>query len=1159
MLKTIHTHRRRVIAVLENSFSRKTLKTCNIRFNSRNNFMTKQLNLLSVFILFILMACGFEADNKILTNKNTIDINVKLGTTTVYNGYGFYIGVVNKDTTKDYTFTIENIGTKGNLLLTGNPAVSISGDGFTITSQPGSTTLAPGDRTNFIVHFAPTEAKAYEGIVTILNNDTGETDYTFALLSENYSLPGAPTVTGTATTTNTKPTWTWTSGGNWSGIFRCKLDSNDLSTGTTETKDTSFTPAAPIPPGNHILYVQEKDASGKYWSVSGSFTTNIRLNPPVVTGTTPTANTKPTWSWTAGGGGNEVFRCKLDNNDLSTGATVTTDKSFTPDAPIAPGYHYLYVQEQDINSTFWSGYGSYTIQIRFKAPIVTGTSPTTNTKPTWTWTSGGDGNGVYRYKLDSNDFSSGATQTTTTSFTPAAPIAPGYHYFYVQEQDINSTFWSDYGSYTIQIRFRAPIVTGTSPTANTKPTWTWTSGGDGNGVYRCKLDSNDFSTGATQTNTTSFTPSAPIPPGDHYLYVQEQDSNSTYWSDSGSFRITIRFSAPTVTGTSPTANTKPTWTWTSGGDGNGVYRYNLDSNDFSTGATVTSITTYTPVTPIQPGYHTLYVQEQEPSANFWSGYGYCQIFIRFRAPVVTGTTSPTSNTRPTWTWTTGGDGNGVYRYKLDSSDLTTGTIEISGTSFTPSAPISLGWHRLYVQEHDASGIYWSLSGSYDTTIQLNPPIVSGIDATSETQPTWTWITGGGNGYFRYKLDSSDLSSGSTETTGTSCSPGSPLSDGNHTLYVQEKDVNGAYWSPSGTFTAAIRIMSAIGWIGGGSDGWKTANGASSGSNYQSLCSPESVYIDSSGNIYVAEYDSNRISKWDANGKAIGWIGGGINSWQTSSGASSGNGYQNFYHPSGVFVDSAGYIYVADSGNHRVSKWKSNGEAQGWIGGGSNGWKITTSSSSGSAYQYFNCPNGVSLDSSGNIYVVEYNNHRISKWNASGEAQGWIGGGSNGWKITAGSSSGSAYQYFNYPNGVSLDSSGNIYVAENNNYRISKWNASGEAQGWIGGGSNGWKKANGASSGNVYQCFEQPQGVFVDTRGDIYVTDLYNDRISKWDSSGVAQGCIGVGSNGWQKSGATGFGSEYRYFTYPEGIFVDISGDIYIADTYNNRISKWHQY
>ncbi|MBN2136007.1 MAG: NHL repeat-containing protein [Acidobacteria bacterium] len=172
---------------------------------------------------------------------------------------------------------------------------------------------------------------------------------------------------------------------------------------------------------------------------------------------------------------------------------------------------------------------------------------------------------------------------------------------------------------------------------------------------------------------------------------------------------------------------------------------------------------------------------------------------------------------------------------------------------------------------------------------------------------------------------------------------------------------------------------------------------------------------------------------------------------------------------------------------------------------------------------------------------------------------WIGGGSDGWKISSAPSPGSEYNSFNRPTGVYVDSSGYIYISDSENERICKWDASGTALGWIGGGSNGWKTDSGASYSTGYQFFGGPRGLFVDTYGNIYIAEAYNDRISKWDASGTALGWIGGGYNGWYITPGTSSTFSYKGFYNPFDVFVDTANNIFIADSESDRISKWHEY
>ena len=178
-----------------------------------------------------------------------------------------------------------------------------------------------------------------------------------------------------------------------------------------------------------------------------------------------------------------------------------------------------------------------------QTPVLSGTTPTNDTTPTWSWVSGGGtGNGTYRYRLNNSDMSSGTTTTTSLSFTPGSALADGAHTLYVQERDAAGV-WSIAGSYTIVVDTtppNAPVVTSASATATIRrPEWTWTSGGNvGNGTYRYKLDDSDLTVGATTTTSLSYTPGSDLQYGNHTLYVQERDETGN-WSSTGSFTLFV--------------------------------------------------------------------------------------------------------------------------------------------------------------------------------------------------------------------------------------------------------------------------------------------------------------------------------------------------------------------------------------------------------------------------------------------------------------------------------------------------------------------------------------------------------------------------------------------------------------------------------------------
>jgi photosystem II stability/assembly factor-like uncharacterized protein/uncharacterized protein YjdB len=261
-----------------------------------------------------------------------------------------------------------------------------------------------------------------------------------------------------------------------------------------------------------------------------------------------------------------------------------------------------------------------------------------------------------------------------------------------------------------------PVMHGI-PLINSKaPTWSWMGGGGGNGVFRYSLDGDDFSK-ATETKDTDYTPAMDLAEGSHTLSVQERDLAGN-WSPSGRFAIKVDVTppkAPTIkiSPNSPSNNPKPTWSWSSsGGEGAGIFRFRLDSSDLKDLGEVTT-KSFTPNTNLSEGFHKLYVQERDSAGN-WSASAESTIEVDLtppNPPVLSSNSYHTTNLRPNWRWTTGGNGgSGDYRFKLDDSAFQAEANGKTDTSFSPSFDFASGSvHILYVQERDIAG-NWSALG-----------------------------------------------------------------------------------------------------------------------------------------------------------------------------------------------------------------------------------------------------------------------------------------------------------------------------------------------------------------------------------------------------------------------------------------------------------------
>ncbi|KAF0219268.1 MAG: putative hemagglutinin/hemolysin [Geobacteraceae bacterium] len=140
---------------------------------------------------------------------------------------------------------------------------------------------------------------------------------------------------------------------------------------------------------------------------------------------------------------------------------------------------------------------------------------------------------------------------------------------------------------------------------------------------------------------------------------------------------------------------------------------------------------YTWNTSARPdGTYYIYAKIEDEATSVYSLYAGPVIIDRTKpaAPSITGIT-PTNNTQPTWSWSSGSGGNGPYRYKLDNDDLTTGAVETPATTFTPATALNQGIHTLYVQERDAAG-NWSTTGSFAIDVDTVAPRITGAASTT---------------------------------------------------------------------------------------------------------------------------------------------------------------------------------------------------------------------------------------------------------------------------------------------------------------------------------------------------------------------------------------------------------------------------------------------
>ncbi len=192
------------------------------------------------------------------------------------------------------------------------------------------------------------------------------------------------------------------------------------------------------------------------------------------------------------------------------------------------------------------------------------------------------------------------------------------------------------------------------------------------------------------------------------------------------------------------------------------------------------------------------------------------------------------------------------------------------------------------------------------------------------------------------------------------------------------------------------------------------------------------------------------------------------------------------------------------------------------------------------------PFSASTDSIGNIYIADWDNSRIRKINTAGIISTIAGNGSFNYFGDGGPASSSG---LNGPTGVSSDAAGNIYFTDIGNGRIREVSVSGLIHTVAGNGSYGFSGDGGQATA---ASFRNPTGIAFDGSGNMYVADVFNNRIRKIDANGIITTIAGNGITGY--SGDSGPATLAELY-YPTGVAVDDSGSIYIADEDNNRIRE----
>jgi sugar lactone lactonase YvrE len=310
----------------------------------------------------------------------------------------------------------------------------------------------------------------------------------------------------------------------------------------------------------------------------------------------------------------------------------------------------------------------------------------------------------------------------------------------------------------------------------------------------------------------------------------------------------------------------------------------------------------------------------------------------------------------------------------------------------------------------------------------------------------------------------------------------------------------------------------------------------------SLDYPVAVALDASGNLFIADWDQERVRKVDTNGIITTLAGNGDYGYSGDGGAATNASLRG---PDGVAVDAWGNVFIADQYNNRVRMVGTNGIITTVAGTGTAGY----SGDGGAATNaMLDLPSGVAVDASGSLFFGDRDNDVVRKVDTNGIITTVAGNGTSGY---AGDGGPATHANMGEPYGIALDAAGDLFITDGDNDVIRKVDTNGIITTVAGNGEYGFSGDGGAATNATFQF---PAGVAVDEAGNMFIADGSVERVREVDViSGIITTFAGSGAQAY--SNTNGVPATSVSFDEPDGVAVDGAGNVFIADSDNDLIHK----
>jgi uncharacterized protein (TIGR03437 family) len=350
-------------------------------------------------------------------------------------------------------------------------------------------------------------------------------------------------------------------------------------------------------------------------------------------------------------------------------------------------------------------------------------------------------------------------------------------------------------------------------------------------------------------------------------------------------------------------------------------------------------------------------------------------------------------------------------------------------------------------------------------------------------------------------------------------------------------LTGALYIADGVRVRSVDTSLIIRTVAG--DGYLHAVGDGGPATSAQLYRPSAMILDYAGNLFVADTGTQRVRQVTPSGIIVTVAGTGMAGYNGDQGQSSGALLNS---PEGVSLDAAGSLVVADTVNQRIRK-VSGGVISTVLGTGTAGSGPQNTAPLATPVR---SPGGVCFDLGGNLYVADTLNNRVLQAPPGAPVVTAAGNGAAG---SQGDGGPAPTAQLDMPGACAADAAGNLYIADTGNHRIRKVAAGGGVSTVAGTGSQGGSGDEGPATAAALSA---PRGVAVDGSGNIFIADTGNNRIRMVTADGVIHNIAGTSVAGF---GGDGGAALPALLNAPSGLLVDGSGDVYVADSGNNRIRR----